>query len=321
VPWALLFGTVTHTGLEAYYKSGQNVTDMIEAFQHAWQETDDQLYQTYKGMYEMGVEEEWWEYHHLGVGMLKAYDAYDRATGWWDEVIEVNLEERSFVPIRDLRGRRIRGHPLLSGRIDLVVRKGEDFWVWDHKTAAQKPSYSALDVDDQGTGYCYIVWQNLGIIPRGFLYNVLLKRLPKDPKLLASSGRLSVDKSRLMTYDRFMEAIEEHGHDPAWYTDHLRELRNRGWDDFFVRDTSTRNLQQLKAFEKRVYYEYRDMHASILNPKLAYPNPNQRNCPACSVAPICLAMEEDGNVQAMRDMYRVEEPRHEIPKEMRVGGN
>jgi hypothetical protein len=319
VPWALYFGTVIHTGLEAYYRSGRVVTDMLDAYQLAWKGIDDELVHEYGGMYKMGVEETWWDYYLLGEGMLRNYDAYDRQTGWFDEVIEINLEERGFVPIRDLRRRKLRGRPLLSGRIDLVVRKGDDFWVWDHKTAAQKPSYAALDLDDQGTGYCYITWQSLGIVPKGFLYNVLLKRLPKDPVLLASSGRLSVDKSRVMTYPRFMEAIEEHGHDPAWYTPHLEELKKRGYDDFFKRDTSVRNLEQLKQFEKRVYIEYKDMRAVIRNPRLAYPNPNQRNCPGCSVLPICYAMEENGNVEAMREMYVVADPRHEIPEEMKVG--
>jgi hypothetical protein len=314
----LHFGTIIHTGIEDYYRSGCNVTDMLDAFTYAWKEVDDELAREYGGMYEMGIEEMWWEYNLLGHGMLRNYDAYDRATGWWDEVIEVNLEERGFVPIRDLRGRRIRGRPLLSGRIDLVVRKGDDFWVWDHKTAAQRPSYAALDVDDQGTGYCYIVWQRLGIIPKGFLYNVLLKRLPKEVPVL-KSGRLSCDKSRVMTYDFFMDAIKANDHDPEWYAEHLAELQNRGWDDFFKRDTSVRNVQQLMQFEKNVYREYQDMRAVIRNPLLAYPNPNQRNCPGCSVLPICHAMEENGNVEAMREMYVVQDPRHEIPEEMQVG--
>lgn len=319
VPWALHFGTVIHTGLEFYYRSGRNLTDMIDGYRDAWREVDDELSRAYGGMYKMGVEEEWWEYFLLGEGMLRNYDAFDRREGWFDEVIEVNLEERGFVDI--LRsGRRIPGRPLLSGRIDLVVRKGDDFWIWDHKTAAQKPSYSALDVDDQGTGYCYITWKRLGIVPRGFMYNVLLKRLPKPVSVL-KSGRLSCDKSRLMTYDFFMDAIKEHGQDPASYKEHLDELQKRGYDDFFVRDTSMRNLEQLHSFERRVFLEYKDMTAVMEDPRLAYPNPNQRNCPGCSVAPICLAMEENGNVKAMKEMFVVQEPRHEIPKEMRVGNS
>jgi hypothetical protein len=320
VPWALEFGTIIHTGLEAYYRAVRNVTDMLDAYRIAWEEVDTTLATEYGGMYKMGIEEEWWNYYLLGEGMLRNYDAYDRRMGWFDEVIEVNLEERGFVPIRDLRGRRLRGRPLLSGRIDLVVRKDEDFWVWDHKTAAQKPSYSALDVDDQGTGYCNIVWRRLGIVPKGFMYNVLLKRLPKEVPLL-KSGRLSVDKTRLMTYDFFMDAIRQHEQDPALYVDHLDELEKRGYDDFFVRDTSVRNLEQLQTFEKRVFLEYQDMQSVIRHPHLAYPNPNQRNCPGCSVLPICHAMEENGNVEAMREMYVVAEPRHEIPEELRVGNH
>jgi hypothetical protein len=317
----LYFGTIIHTGLEEYYRSKRVVTDMLDAFRLGWKEVDDYLVHEYGGMYTLGIEEEWWEYYLLGEGMLKNYDAFDRREGWFDEVIEINLEERGFVPIVDSRGRRLRGRPLLSGRIDLVVRKGDDFWVWDHKTAAQRPSYQALDLDDQGTGYCYITWRSLGIIPKGFLYNVLLKRLPKDPVLLASTGRLSVDKSRLMTRSRFQDAIEEHGHDPAMYAEHLAELDKRGYDDFFVRDTSVRNLAQLRTFEKRVYLEYKDMRQVMRYPNLAYPNPNQRNCPGCSVLPICHAMEEDGNVEAMREMFEVQPPRHEIPKELRFGNS
>jgi hypothetical protein len=320
VAFALEFGTCIHTGLEYYYRSGRNETDMLDGFEAAWHEVDDRLARDFEGLYKMGVEGEWWEYKLLGDGMLQNYHLFDTRERWFDEVIEVNLEERSFIPILDPAGRRSvarGGAPLLSGRVDLVVRKGEDAWIWDHKTAAQKPSYRALDVDDQGTGYCYIVYRTLGVIPRGFMYNVLLKRVPKDPRIL-STGRLSQDKSLLMTYDHYLKCIKANGDDPADYAEHLEELKNRGYDDFFVRDTSFRNLANLEMFEKRLYYEYKDMVEVIRKPHLAYPNPNQRNCPSCSMLPICQAMEEQGHADYIRDnQYLVTEPRYEIPMHLR----
>lgn len=321
VAYALEFGTIIHTGLEWYYRSGRDVTVMLEEFKAVWEQVDNRLARDYGGLYQMGVEEEWWNHYLLGEQMLRNYDSYDRRERWFDEVIEINLEERSYVPIRDQRGGDYPGHPLLSGRVDLVVRKGNDFWIWDHKTAVSKPSFRALDIDDQGTGYCYITYRALGIIPRGFLYNVLLKRAPKDPRLL-KSGELSRDKSLLMTYDHYLASIHRHGLDPKDYSDHLSELWNRGYSDFFVRDTSFRNKEQLQEFERRLSYEYRDMEMVLQDPDWAYPNPSQRLCSSCSVLPICHAMEERGNVENIIDtMYLEQESRYEIPERLKVGNS
>jgi RecB family exonuclease len=105
VAYALEFGTVIHTGLEWYYRSGRDVTTMLDEFKAAWQERDDYLAREYGGLYTMGIEEEWWNHYILGEQMLRNYDRFDKRERWFDEVIEVNLEERSYVPIVGRTGR------------------------------------------------------------------------------------------------------------------------------------------------------------------------------------------------------------------------
>lgn len=320
VAFALDFGTAIHAGLEGWYRSGGKKRVCQNWFKKEWTRVDNYYAEYYKGLYKLSLEQAWWEFFLLGKEMLDNYMDYDEREAWFDEVIEVNIEERGFVQILGPDGNPLPGSPLLSGRIDLLVRKKKDYWVWDHKTAAQKPNFGALDVDDQGTGYCYVTWRNLGIVPRGFMYNVLLKRVPSPPELIRNDTALSTRKDRSMTYECFVNAVKENGFSVGDYAEHLAELRKRGYSDFFVRDGSRRNLEQLRSFGERVRLEYKDMQSVIEDPTLAYPNMNQRNCPGCAIMPLCLAHEEDGDVEdIIENQYLVEEPRVKIPKEMQVG--
>jgi hypothetical protein len=310
----LIFGDAIHKGLEFYYKDERSVNTAIDAFKSRWDEEYDALYDVYGGLFQMGIEEEWEIYQDKGERMLTYYDRYDREFPFWDEVLQINIEERSFIQILDPTGRHPKGNPLLSGRIDLVVRRKDGIWIVDHKTAANAYDARALDVDDQLTGYCYIYWRLTGEIPRGAIYNSLIKEPPGPPRVL-KDGSLSKDKAQRTTYDLYLDAIRENNLAVDAYTDILEYLQGKGWHQFFVRDTVQRNIEELESFEERLYEEYRDMEDAIRHAERRYPNPSQLTCPFCPIVPICQALEEKGDIQYLIDeMYEVREPRVMIPE-------
>ncbi len=319
VAWPLIFGEAIHTGLETYYRNNRrNVKTAVAAFKRAWRATGAELQESYGGLFAR-LEPEWSDWLDKGTRMLIYYDMYDRQAEFdWDAVLHVNIEKRAFVDILNLEGYPVedqdsRLRALLSGRIDLVVERKDGIWIVDHKTAASAYDARALDVDDQLTGYCYIYWRLTGEVPRGAIYNALIKDPPGPPRLL-KDGSLSKDKSQRTTYDLYLAEIKTLKLDKADYTDILEYLKEKSWKQFFVRDGLTRNLEELKSFEKRLYYEYQDMKSVIRSPDRAYPNPSQRTCPGCSMIPLCQAMEEMNPEWVRENMYETVPPRTTIPK-------
>jgi hypothetical protein len=336
IAWALEYGTAIHEGLEWYYKgmAEDGVRDlerMLAGFDEKWTETDDKLRSEYEWLYRAGAEQEWWEYKLLGHGMLKNYDRFDRTERLFDEIVSLAIEERSFIDILDLKDQVRKGKPLLSGRIDLVVRRGNDIWIWDHKTASQKPSAAGLDVDDQITGYCYIYWRLTGMVPRGAMYNVLLKHMPAEVKIL-TSGLPSTDLRQRVTKDDYLAALKKakvrdlntkpSKQSTNTFADMIKSIDARGpWSDFFQRQFVPRTEDELRSFHHRLYHESVDQLAVIKQPLAkAYPNPSQRNCMGCGILPLCRTIEERGDIDyVIETMYETKPPRHTVPDDMKEG--
>lgn len=315
VQWPLIFGEAVHSGLEAYYRHNRSLARCLTAFTKAWEAEGEALKELYRGFYDLGIGDEWQEHLDKGTAMLTNYNIFDKVHPFFDEISEINIEERAFVDILDLERDRLPGLPLLSGRIDLVgYREGEDApWIMDHKTSVTAPSVRALDLDDQLTGYCYIYWRLTGIVPRGAIYNVLSKEPPTPPRVL-KDGSLSRAKDQRTTFELYVQAIDEHGLDREEYEEYLEFLAEKGWKQFFVREGVQRNEDELRSFERRLMHEYEDMQRGLANPGFLYPNPGQRTCGICSFIPLCQSIEEQGDWEYVRDtMYQVQEPRHSVP--------
>ncbi len=197
----------------------------------------------------------------------------------------------------------------LTARIDLLTKRKTPklgLWVVDHKSSAQSWSPKWIEFDDQATGYCYVVYRLTGKIPRGVVFNVLIKDQPKDPRV-GKKGDLSYAKDQRTTPDRYREALKEHGYlkrgkiSSEKHAECMASLLAHGWDRFFFRHETTRNAHQLAAFEERLFFEYMDMEEVIENHELLYPNPSTYVCRGCGVAPICLAMEDGSDYQGVID--------------------
>jgi hypothetical protein len=327
VTWYLIFGDCIHAAMDVYYrpvkgtKPPRSLKHAQAAFIEEWGKYDAWLQEQYGPLYKMGIEDEWHEHHAKGLEMLKYYDQFDRAEKMFDSVLAVGVEERSFVPILDPAGNELPGKPLLSGRVDLAFeRKIGAAEIMDHKALASAHASRALDIDDQLTGYSYIWFRIEGYIPKGSWYNVLVKNPPHEPKELkpdAKTGKrkLSQDKQQRTTWEQYHQTLLEMGLPLSDYTEMLDFLAAKGWSQFYLREGVQRNEEQMQSYEKHLYYEYLDMKAALDDENLRYPNPSQYTCPGCPVMAICQTMEEQGDVEYIIDnMYRVQEPRYEIPE-------
>ena len=226
---------------------------------------------------------------------------------------------RLLVPIIDPNTKGpAKGNPVLSARIDLLVLRTDPgfkgLWIYDHKSEGSQPSDRGLDFDDQATTYCYAVYRWLGIIPRGICFNYLMKRAPKEPREL-KNGDLSTAKDQLTTADKYRKElldrglmlkdgrIKDHKHQEAY-----EALLSHGWDRFFVRHYVNRNAHELMSFEERLFEEWQDMQDCWTGDASLYPSPSRYWCPNCSVAPICQAIEDGSDWEAIIDNRYMDKP-------------
>lgn len=292
--------------------------------------------------------QELWELRSLGHEMIENYVAFDRASK--AKLGEILMVEGELTPAgEDILGTAL-GHPdypdasqpiidrkagrilvpivdpvslepisdrvpCLTMKLDVIAqrktpRKG--LWVVDHKTSSSAYNDRGLDFDDQPTGYCYGLYRLTGIVPRGAVFNVLIKERIKEPRV--GQRGLSYAKDQLTTPDLYREALKEHGLmsgkriTSEKHAECLNALLGRGWRPWFQRLEPTRNEYELKSFEGRLFQEYWDMHEA-LDANVLYPNQTTRTCPYCPVNTICQAMEDGSDVEGVMSGFTVAEDR------------
>lgn len=336
---ALDFGTGIHHALEAHY--GQT-GDPVKAFQKWHKKWYGNVEEDLRGLGSIGEDAltEFWDLKALGTGMLTGYLDWAKEEDDW-EVVSIEgrgaqeyfegkrsakltgpyLEHRATLdqgrvvaPI--LRGGDVfKGAPRLSGRIDMLVeRKGvgkKGLWIVDHKTTASSPSDKGLDYEDQITGYCYLVWRLTGQMPRGVIFNYLVKQLPKPVRINQATkanplGPVSTAKDQLTTPAMYREVLRERGImekdgtiNSETHAECYAALLERGMRPFFQRFEVQRNEHEIRSFEKHLEREYLDMRKVRKEPDRAYPNRSTWHCPNCSMGPLCLAMDDGSDVQGI----------------------
>ncbi len=110
---------------------------------------------------------------HLATAMMRGYAARYPAEDFEVVALEKTFEGRIVNPATGAASRSF----VLSGRVDGIVRVGDEHFLLEHKTASVlDASYlERLWTDFQITLYAYYVEQALGIHISGVLYNVLVK--------------------------------------------------------------------------------------------------------------------------------------------------
>lgn len=305
------FGNMVHYALEHYYLAGAphlheepRIYSQDEREEYALVAYHDYAEESLEGVAkELGflwesAKDDYLEMLTMGEGMLEGYFRMDSETGGFGKVIAI--EERYRVPILTPSGRALPGKPEITGRFDLVVEKEDGtYWIIDHKTAAQKHNSAHLDIDDQLTGYAYVFYRATGIMPRGQVYNVLLKKVPRGPKVIKNGAGLSQDKAQNTTYSLYVDAIKENGFSRRDYREMLDYLKAKGWEDYYTQEGVFRNMRQIERFEHDLYNEFLDMRRVARFPEQAYPNPTPFTCPGCPVKKICSVMQDQGDFAAV----------------------
>ncbi len=311
-------GTVYHAGLEAYYKAvkeGHSVVTAEERGFDAYQDAYDRDIQVIRAqlgfLWKVG-EPAFREFAEMGIEMLANYFARERVNPVLDEIIAV--EFRVHIDIIDKKGKKLGE---LSVQADVVGMKHGELTVVDHKTASREPNIAHLDLDDQLSAEVYSWWKHSGNFPTQAVYNVSLKKRFGKPERLKDkkdgTPKLSKAKGQGTTHALYIETLDELGLDHGEYADilaHFKQIDESGSNPLFIRDTTFRTPEQMAAFERDLFQEFRDMQAVGKEPERAYPNPTPDNCKFCSVREVCTTIQDDGDVAAIIQAgYIVGDPR------------
>lgn len=147
-----------------------------------------------------------------------------------------------------------------TGTIDLIFKDSVgNVWFMDHKTTNSLEKYEKNAIlDRQINRYWWAIEQiaqgngkitNYDDIklekPHGFIYNIIYKDYPVEPKILKSGG-LSKDKNQKTTYEMYIQAIKDNNLPMSEYIDVLRHLSSQG-DRYFSRVTVHRNQNEIEA--------------------------------------------------------------------------
>jgi len=346
--FALEFGTGIHTALESYYASKGDLTSALDAFTEWHDEFDAKIADELGGLYTEDTSRDVWDLRLMGLAMLELYPKYESMTKvtWTDvRAIEGNGMEqfdnkrpkgypkeadvivhesgRCMVPLVHPTSKQVlvntSGEPIyLTARIDMLVDRATPYkglWVVDHKTSASAPNDRGLDFDEQPTGYCYVVWRLTGKMPRGVIFNYLIKNTPKEPRWVQGNSKngphnsegkaLSTAKDQLTTPDMYREALKDLGLykkgkvSSEAHAECLEGLLAKGWDPFFQRYEPRRNQDELLAYEAQAFTQYSDMEEAVLVEEMRYPNKSTWWCPSCSVKEICQAMDDGGDPEGI----------------------
>lgn len=192
-----------------------------------------------------------------------------------------------------------KGDPVVyQGRIDLVVQDDNgEVWIVDYKTTKSFGDTAYLERDSQISSYAYALIEAMGIEVAGVVFIQLKKTVPHPPALVykgKKNERLSTAKDQCTTVDMFMEAIHQHGYNPADYEEVLAALRNNG-DPMVRRLEFHRDDPLLQMQGEFIFREAIDM----LNDPSIYPNPTLMNCNGCWFQGPCLARIEGSDWEFM----------------------
>lgn len=305
----LFFGEAFHKWLEFYYKNGCDYEPAI-AKTMVWMNEQDT-----SGMEQVEFD----EMMELFNGVTKHYhQTYNENDKQWKVLgteVEfiVKLDEGLFY----------------TGKIDLVVEIDGKVWFLDHKTVSSIQMYVEKSVMDrqisrywwalkmiaQGIGRVkneeglWVRWSEIeGREIEGFLYNLIAKDYPREPKVL-KSGKLSTDKSQKTTYNLYLAKIHALGHNPDDYKEMLDYLKEKP-DPFLRRVNVLRTEQELEAAMWEFAYtsaDIRDVRLAIMqHPEatetLTYRNIGYHCMNMCQYRPLCQTVIEGGNVSLVKNL-------------------
>ena len=244
---------------------------------------------------------------HLATAMMTAY-----ATRYANDDLKILALEKNFEGpiVNPTTGAASRSF-VLAGKVDGIVRIGDEHFILEHKTASQVDGdyLEKLWTDFQITIYAHYIEQTMGIPITGIVYNVLVKAKLQQGKgeteeeyqarraeLLAKSktGKTTAKRKLPESDEEFQQRLAEKYADPAMFH---REMLYLSQDRFEILRSELWELTQayLRARRRGVFYQ-----------NTAFCFNYQRPCPYFALC------RSNGNPNVIENFYQRVEPNEEL---------
>jgi hypothetical protein len=244
---------------------------------------------------------------HLATAMMSAYATRYAADEFEICALEKNFEGPIINPATGAASRSF----VLAGKVDGIVRIGGEYFIVEHKTAAQVDGdyLEKLWTDFQITIYAHYIEQTMGVPVTGILYNVLVKA--KLPAGQGGDGRRVPDAARGAAGEiedredngeaeagrvrqEFQQRLAEKYADPGMFH---REMLYLSRDRFEVLRSELWELTQafLDARRRGVFYQNTAFCFNYQRP--------------CAYFPLC---RSNGNPNVIENFYQRVAPNEEL---------
>ncbi len=296
-PRPLYLGSVSHVGLEYYYKRMDPFKAMRLVVSADIQSViESQLLQGF------GLQQYIEEANHrldLCTQVMENYITFDKnfpieRDGKISNLDGMPLVERTFeIPIE---GMYIGNNPVMYRfTMDLGYEQNGGIWLVDHKTGKQFMDVRRLDLDTQLSLYIWALGQVVDKPIHGMEYNLIRMNVPREPEV-TKKGRISVAAIDT-TWEIYQRAIIRNGLDVNDYTDVRERLQHK---QFFDRKHRYRTQNELLVAEQ----ELRDTISDMSDPNLRiYRNPTNDCAWDCPYREICI-MEFKGEDEYDVNQYK-----------------
>jgi hypothetical protein len=294
-------GNYLHEMLRAFYLG----EDPMKASEEYWKKMTADLFEEEEQLFT--------DIRKLSEAVLERYIEHYAKDDF--QVLAAEDSAYAIIPTATGRPSKVR----TQAKIDLVVEDRFGIWFWDHKcTEDFKGREEDLPVDNQFNMYywtCVNMFREQGMtLPiAGACLNLINPRLPSVPELLKNGKQLSKDKRIFTDEKTYLQAVLQHGFDPADYDEVLQNLRDNP-RAFFDRIRVTRPPEQLQRFED----DLRETAVDMLNRRNIYRNCDftcKRMCPFYQACVIDMkggdANELLYNQFSVRKDQKTEEPEEE----------
>jgi hypothetical protein len=244
---------------------------------------------------------------HLATAMMRGY-----AARYLAEEFEILALEKTFEGpiINPATGAASRSF-VLAGKVDGIVRIGGEYFILEHKTAAQLDGdyLEKLWTDFQITIYAHYIEQTMGIPITGILYNVLVKAKlqqgrgetedefqARRAELLARSktGKTTAKRKLPESDEEYQARLAEKYGDPAMFH---REMLYLSRDRFDILRSELWELTQafLDARRRGVFYQNTAFCFNYQRP--------------CAYFALC---RSNGNLNVIENFYQRVAPNEEL---------
>jgi len=294
----LAFGTVIHKCLEVWHGT-RNLEAVL-----------DHIDRTYPNRDQVADQKRDW---HLAVAMMKGYASCYPTEEFEVVSLETTFDGKIINPATGASSRTF----VLAGRVDGIVRIGDEHYLLEHKTASQVDAdyLERLWTDFQIVLYSRYVEQALGVRIAGVLYNILVKvRLQQGrgeteaeyearrAALIAKSktGKTSAKRKLPESDDTFQERLAAKYAEPGMFH---REMLYISRDRFETLQSELWELTQafLDARRRGVFYQNTAFCFHYRRP--------------CAYFPLC---RSGGSPNVIDNIYRKVPPHEELRDEASV---